>query len=443
MGSVRALLSVMMFLQYFVWGAWAVELGTYMGKVLEFSGSQVGWVYSSTAIAAMISPLFLGYVADRLMSTEKVLALLHLIGAGLLTAAAILPTSEAANSVRGANSVDSSFYVLFAIMVAYSLCYMPTLALTNSISFDNILDPEKDFPIIRVFGTFGWIVAGLVVGFLLKAAPDSVIGEALYSVVPASHPLFVANNFILLAAIASAVLGLYCFLLPHTPPKQKNQDAAANVEQNRSRAGILSLLSEPSFLVFVLASFLICIPLAFYYNLANLFLSETKAPYPTALQALGQGSEVLFMALMPWFIMKLGVKKMLAIGMLAWVLRYLAFGTLYFPLVVFGIVLHGICYDFFFVASQIYIDTKVDVSQRARAQSFIAFVTLGVGMFVGALVAGQTYDAYAPEIKDGVADWFYIWLWPAIAAGATLAFFWIGFRDRAVGRDRDTSRPAR
>jgi len=330
--------------------------------------------------------------------------------------------------------------VLFAVMVAYSLCYMPTLALTNSISFDNINDPEKDFPIIRVFGTFGWIVAGLVVGFLLKAAPDSAIGEQLFTIVPAESPFFAANNFIILAAIASAVLGLFCFMLPHTPPKQKSESGRASLETDRSRAGILSLLSEPSFLVFVLASFLICIPLSFYYNLANLFLSQTKAPYPTALQALGQASEVLFMAVMPWFIMKLGVKKMLAIGMLAWVLRYLAFGTMNFPLIVFGILLHGICYDFFFVASQIYIDTKVDVSQRARAQSFIAFVTLGVGMFVGALVAGRTYDAYAGK---EVADWFHIWLWPAIAAGATLAFFWVGFRDRTVGSDRDVSGPTR
>jgi len=462
----------MMFLQYFVWGAWGVALGGYMGSTLHFTGGQIGWVYSSTAIGAMLSPLFMGYVADRLLATEKLLGFLHLLGGGLLLYAAMSP----------------EFSTLFSVMVAYAVCFMPTLALSNSISFDNIGDPEKEFPLIRVFGTIGWIVAGVVVGFLLDGASN--------------QPLY-------LAAVTSFLLGAFCFLLPHTPPKGKPVEAATG------RSSMLTLLADPSFLVFLLSSFLICIPLAFYYNLANIFLVQIDAWKPTFLQTFGQMSEVLFMAAMPIFIMRLGVKRMLALGMLAWVVRYFLFASLSLPLIFGGILLHGICYDFFFVASQIYVDQKADISQRASAQSFIAFITLGLGMFVGAQVAGFTMDHFSPptvavvnsttgatqaplpkwdpESKNGLArkiafgdnqtrfkvdqlpseltveaadetftypheslvkafeiadangdgyvtqaewrvagsnDWPNIWYWPAVAAGVTLIFFWFGFRDR-------------
>lgn len=503
MGFVRARLSVMMFLQYFVWGAWAVEMGGYMGQVLKFSGAQIGSIYSTTAIAAMISPLFIGYVADRLFATERILAALHLIGAGLLAAAAF--------SGRIAESLPvsvSTFIVLYAVMLVYSLCYMPTLALTNSISFENIKDPEKEFPLIRVFGTLGWIVAGLIVGFVLRAQPGQLLYPYVSQVIGPDSPMMQPSNFLFMAAIASAILGVFSLLLPHTPPK-----TAAATAPTGDRQSIVNLLSDPSFLIFVVASFLICIPLAFYYNLGNLFLYQTDPPInPTALQTIGQASEVIFMAFMPWFIVRLGVKRMLAIGMLAWVVRYFLFGTISFPLIVIGLVLHGICYDFFFVASQIYVDTKADLTQRARAQSFIAFVTLGLGMFVGAYAAGFTRDYHPPRIQvaavkteqvttplpdwdpegkqglvaevrmteaaaispdqmperyvaeadgtrleysqqdlaagvkaadrdgDGAVtrpewriaqanDWFNIWLWPALGAGATLIFFWFGFRD--------------
>ncbi len=470
--SVRARLCVMMFLQYFVWGAWGVALGGYMNATLGFTGGQIGWVYSSTAIGAMLSPLFMGYVADRLMATERLLGILHLVGSGLLFYAA--STTE--------------FSVLFGVMVAYSICFMPTLALSNSISFENIGDPEQEFPLIRVFGTVGWIIAGVVVGFMLKG---------------------ISNQPIYLAAVSSFTLGAFCFALPHTPPKGKS------AEPTEGRRSILTLLQDPSFLVFLIASFLICIPLAFYYNLANVFLNQIGAWKPTFLQTFGQMSEVVFMAAMPIFIMRLGVKKMLALGMLAWVVRYFLFASLSFPLIVGGILLHGICYDFFFVASQIYVDQKADVSQRASAQSFIAFITLGLGMFVGAQVAGWTMDhfspptvaavvstsgagevplpAWDPEGKTGLAaevelddqgrfsvaqlpdtlsiaepgdvkvtfphdsllkafeiadangdeyvtvaeweaartnDWPQIWYWPAVGAGITLIFFWFGFRDK-------------
>ncbi len=512
MGSARARLCLMMFLEYFVWGSWGVALGGYMASALGFEGWQIGSIYSTTAIAAIVSPLLFGYVADRLMASERLLGILHLVGAALLFYAA--QTEE--------------FSILFGVMIAYAFCYMPTLALTNSISFAHIGDPEKEFPLIRVFGTLSWIASGLVVGFILQSKPDGRFYETVANLVGTDSPLFNSNSFFYMAAGTSLLLGLYSFTLPHTPPTPKP------TEPNREgRQSILRLLAEPSFLVFVIASFFICIPLAFYYNLANIFLVQTDAPAPTALQTIGQMSEVFFMAVMPIFIVRLGVKNMLAIGMLAWVLRYLAFGSLAFPLVVVGLLLHGICYDFFFVASQIYVDSKADVSQRASAQSFIAFVTLGLGMYVGAYVAGLTYDSYPPvvqvadvEVRPAGADsgtapqiittalpdwdptgktglaaamdlkadselspenfpatleieqggkvyvykqealraaaldaanqygsdqgkldrtqwrraqqyqWFYIWLWPAVGAAATLSLFWIGFRDRFASRSQ-------
>ncbi len=374
--AVRLKLSVMMFLQYAIWGSWAVSMGGYLDGTLGFTGGQIGAIYATTAIAAMISPLYMGYLADRLFATEKMIGVLHLIGAGLL----------------GAAAVTTDFQTLRAIMVAYAICYMPTLALTNSISFANITDAERDFPGIRVFGTWGWIVAGWLVGFVFA---NKDFTKALPEIM--AH----GNAPIFLAAALSALLGLFSYSLPHTPPRGRKlpeADAAVADALQDTRGGVVQLLGDPTFLVFVVCSFLICIPLSFYYAFANVFLGEIDAPFPTALQTIGQLSEVGFMAAMPFFIKRLGVKKMLAVGMLAWVARYFAFGSLQFPLVIFGLFLHGVCYDFFFVASQIYVDTRANVAQRASAQSFIAFVTMGVGMFVGAYVGGAIVDLYPPAI---------------------------------------------
>ncbi|HET6881154.1 MAG TPA: MFS transporter [Pirellulales bacterium] len=351
MSSIRLRLSIMMFLQYFVWGSWAVSIGGYMGDVLRYNGDQIGWIYATTAIAAMISPLFVGYIADRFFSTEKILALLHLIGGGLLIAAA----------------EQAAFPRLMSVMMAYAVCFMPTLALTNSISFLNISDPERDFPAIRVWGTIGWIAAGLVVGILLGGM-NAVFFD--------------------LAGGSSVVLALYCLTLPHTPPRP------AAAEGDVWGLGAIGLLRESSFAVFVVCSFLICIPLAFYYSFANQFLTETDMPVPTALQTIGQFSEIFFMAAMPFFIRRLGVKYMLLVGMMAWVARYWCFHTLDFNWVLLGLVLHGVCYDFFFVASQIYVDQRAPRHLRASAQSFIAFVTLGVGLFIGNRAAAFTVDEY-------------------------------------------------
>lgn len=372
--AVRMKLCVMMFLQYAIWGSWAVSMGGYLGGTLGFSGGEIGAIYATTAIAAMISPLYIGFLADRMFATEKMIAVLHLLGAGLLGAAAVV----------------TDFQTLRAIMVAYAICYMPTLALTNSISFANITDPEKEFPGIRVFGTWGWIVAGWIVGFVF-GNPDftKLLPEAI------AH----GNAPVFLAALLSALLGLFSFSLPHTPPRGRQpKESEGQPSTQGERASVLQLLQDPTFLVFVVCSFLVCIPLSFYYGFANVFLTEIDAPYPTALQTIGQLSEVGFMAAMPFFIARLGVKKMLAVGMLAWVARYFCFGSLQFPLIVFGLFLHGVCYDFFFVASQIYVDSRASANQRASAQSFIAFVTMGVGMFVGAYVGGQIVDMYPPTI---------------------------------------------
>jgi len=356
--GVRLRLCVMMFLEYAVWGAWGVSIGGYMYETLRFDGTQVGWMGATMAVGAMISPLFVGYFADRFFATEKMLAALHLIGAVLLLIAAF--TTE--------------FSTLFTIMQAYALCYMPTLALTNSISFANIADSKRDFPGIRVWGTWGWIIAGWTIGF--------VVGGK-------------SNGQFLVAAGLSVLLAAFCLYLPHTPPKAKT----APLSQAPAGQGIFRLLADPTFLVFIVCSFLICIPLSFYYNQANGFLVQLEAPYPTALMTIGQLSEVGFMAAMPFFIARLGVKRMLTVGMLAWVLRYMAFASLALPAVIFGLFLHGVCYDFYFVASYIYVDTRVDERHRASAQSFIAFVMLGVGMFVGSIASGKAVDLYPAVIE--------------------------------------------
>jgi nucleoside transporter len=371
--AVRLKLSIMMFLQYAIWGAWGVSMGGYMGGSLGFSGAEIGAVYATTAIAAMISPIYAGYLADKLFATEKMIAVLHLAGAGLLTAA----------------TFTTDFQLLRGIMLVYALGYMPTLALTNSISFANIDNPERDFPWIRVFGTFGWIVAGWIVGFGLD-------NQHFKAFLPESLKL--GNAPILLAAGLSLTLAVFSLVLPHTPPRGRAGEEPSAAGDHHGGSSVLQLLRDPTFLVFVVCSFLICIPLSLYYSFANLFLTEIEAPFPTALQTLGQISEVGFMAAMPFFIMRLGVKRMLAIGMLAWVARYAAFGTLQFQFVLFGLFLHGVCYDFFFVASQIYVDSRASAAQRASAQSFIAFVTLGIGMFVGTYVGGWIVDQYTPKI---------------------------------------------
>jgi len=398
--GTRVKLSTMMFLQYFVWGAWYVTMGTWLGETLHFSGEQIGLAAGTTALAAMISPFFVGMVADRFMATERILAALHLVGAAVLFVA----------------SMQTTFGSFYVVLLVYTLCYMPTLALSNSLSFRQMDDPGREFPLIRVLGTIGWIVAGLFIGTLGLEAT--------------ARPLQIAGA-------GSILLGVFCLALPHTPPLE-----TAGAKRRATLGTILGLdalklLRERSFAVFVLGSFLVCIPLQFYYAFANLFLNELTVTNAAGKMTLGQMSEIFFMLVMPWFFRRLGVKWMLLVGMAAWTARYtlFAFGNnadLVWMLYA-GILLHGICYDFFFVTGQIYVDTKAPGDLRAAAQGFIAFVTLGVGMFIGSWASGRVVDAF--RIGATGHDWHRIWLVPAAGAAVVLVLFALFFRSTASERE--------
>ena len=398
-GTVRVKLSAMMFIQYFIWGVWSVTMGTYLGTTLRFDGTQIGLAYGTTAIAAMISPFFVGMVADRFFATERLLAVLHILGGAIMWLAAS----------------RQHFDAFYPFLLAYTLCYMPTLALTNSISFHNMADPAREFPRVRVLGTIGWIAAGLLVGRLGLEATATPMR---------------------LAAVASVVMGLYSLLLPHTPPKAAGQPVTV-----RAVLGLdaLALLKDRSFAIFVIGSFLLCIPLQFYYAFTNLFLNEIGMAEPASKMTLGQMSEIGFMLLMPWFLVRLGVKTMLLVGMAAWATRYVLFANgdasagawmLYV-----GILLHGVCYDFFFVTGQIYVDKKSTAAVRGQAQGLLVLVTQGLGMLIGAQVLGRVYNAVVGGEGAALrASFQYFWLVPCLAAGAVLVVFLLLFRDSLAER---------
>ena len=415
--SVQIQLSGMMFLQFFIWGAWFVTMWRYLSK-LGFEGTQIGAAYSTTGWAAIISPFLVGMVADRFFSTEKVLAVMHFLGAILMFWVSTV--------------TDSALF--FWVLLGYTLCYMPTLALTNSISFEQMTNPEKEFPPIRVLGTIGWIIAGLLVGFM----PKSVSG--LVTIEDTNMPMRIAAG-------ASLVMAIYCLFLPHTPPKSRGQKITVG---DILGFKALSLLKDPSFAVFTICSLLICIPLAFYYQSANGFLGEIGIQNPAAKMTMGQMSEIFFMLVMPFFFIRLGIKKMLLIGMAAWILRYVlfAFGntesTAMISFLYLGILLHGICYDFFFVTGQIYVDKKAPNDIRASAQGFLALVTLGLGMIIGNLINGiiTKHYSFISTVEDGGImkevthhQWKNIWLIPAVMAFAIFVLFAILFKNN-IGQEK-------
>ncbi len=399
---IRTRLSVMMFLQYFIWGAWFVTLGTYLQQTLQFNGTQVGLAYGSMAIGAMISPFFVGMIADRFFATEKMIGVLHLIGAVLLYYASTLDDF-------------SSFY---PVLIGYALCYIPTIALTNAISFHNMQDPAREFPRVRVLGTIGWIAAGLFIGSVAgNFFPDVSNVEA--SAIPMR-----------LAAGASVLLALFSFVaLPHTPP-----GGAGKKVELRDVLGFdaLALAKDRSFATFLIGAFLLCIPLQFYYTFTNLFLNEIGVEGAASKMTMGQMSEIFFMLLMPYFLVRLGVRRLLLVGMLAWALRYVLFafgdpGSLVWMLYA-GIILHGVCFDFIFVTGQIYVDQQAGPRIRAAAQGLFALVTMGFGYFIGGIVSGRVVDAYA---INGAHDWKMIWLVPAVGAAVVMLAFAALFKERS------------
>lgn len=401
---IRTRLSVMMFLQYFIWGAWFVTLGTYLQQTLQFNGTQVGLAYGSMAIGAMISPFFVGMIADRFFSTEKIIGVLHLLGAVLL---------YYASTVR-------EFSLFYPILIAYALCYIPTLALTNSISFHNMQNPGAEFPRVRVLGTIGWIIAGLFVGTYAERLIFNDVANVEASPIPMR-----------IAAVASVVLAVFALVaLPRTPPPAAGQKIAM-----RDVLGFdaLALMKDRSFTTFLLGAFLLCIPLQFYYTFTNLFLNELRVEDAASKMTLGQMSEIVFMLLMPYFLIRLGTKRLFLIGMLAWAARYVLFSfgnpTDRMWMLYGGIILHGICYDFIFVTGQIYVDQQAGPRIRAAAQGLFALVTMGFGYFIGGIVSGRIVDAYA---IGGGHDWQSIWLVPAVAAFVVMLGFAVLFKERAV-----------
>ncbi len=402
--TTKVQLSVMMFLQFFIWGGWFVTLGTFLGNNLGASGAEIGMAFSTQSWGAIIAPVFIGLIADRFFNAERILGVLHFIGAILMYLMA----------------QAGDFSGFYPYVFGYMLVYMPTLALVNSVSFYQMKDPAKEFSIIRVFGTLGWIVAGLFISYWFRwDAQEAIANGAL------------ANTFIMVA-IASALLGLFSFSLPKTPPSNTGGENLSLGDLLGFDA--LKLLKDRNFLMFFITSILICIPLAFYYQQANPFLVELGMENPTGKMTLGQISEVLFMLLLPFFFKKFGFKKTILVGMLAWTIRYVLFaygnaGEYTFMLII-GIALHGICYDFFFVSGQIYTDFKAGEKVKSAAQGLITLATYGVGMLIGFWVAGKISDTYL--LENGQHNWEVIWLLPAAFAMGVLILFMLIFKDEKI-----------
>ena len=402
--TIKTQLSAMMFLEFFIWGGWFVTLGTFMGNNLGATGAETGMAYSTQSWGAIIAPFIIGLIADRFFNAEKILGVLHLVGAILMFQM----------------SQTNGFTLFYPYILGYMICYMPTLALVNSISFNQMTNPAKEFSFVRVWGTIGWIAAGLAISYIFHWDSAEGIQNGML------------QNTFLLSAIASLILGILSFTLPKTPPRvAKNEKVTIS---DILGLDALKLLKDRNFLIFFISSILICIPLAFYYQNANPFLSEIGLENPTGKMTIGQISEVLFMLLLPVFFKKYGFKKTIIFGMLAWVIRYVlfAYGNAgeYTFMLILGIALHGICYDFFFVSGQIYTDSKAGKKIKSAAQGLITLATYGVGMLVGFWIAGKISDSNL--ISQNNHDWQQIWMFPAIFAFVVLLIFAFFFKDEKI-----------
>ena len=398
----RIKLSTMMFLEFFIWGSWFVTLGTFLDSNFPKSPeSIVAAIFSTQSWGAIIAPFIIGLIADRYFNAERILGILHLIGAFLM--------------YQMYQSNDVSLFYIYVL--SYMILYMPTLALVNSVAFNQMKDPEKEFANIRVWGTIGWILAGLAISFVFHWDAAENIAQGML------------KNTFLLAGIAALVLGLLSFTLPSTPPKISNEKIKI---ADIIGLDALKLLKDKNFAVFFIASILICIPLAFYYKNAHLFLTKSGLSNPTGLMSIGQISEALFLLLIPVFFTRFGFKKTILVGMLAWAIRYALFaygnGTDLSFMLIIGIALHGICYDFFFVSGQIYTNSKAGEKYKSAAQGLITLATYGVGMLIGFAVAGWITDNY--KTATGTINWEMVWIIPAGIALAVFILFALTFNDK-------------
>jgi nucleoside transporter len=388
--SVKFQLMSMMFLMFFGWGAWYGQMSKYLLDNLHATGDQVGNAYTTFAIASIFAPFFVGLISDRFFAAQKVMGFLNILGGIILYFLSLERDPEA----------------FFWYILAYTLCFAPNLALSNSIAMNQMSNPEKEFPSIRVTGTIAWIVVTNIIGFYALGDKVAIFEIAMYT---------------------SFLLGIYSFTLPNTPPKADKNASVAQI----LGLDALKLFKDRSFLIFFISSILICIPLSFYYAMANPSLTDSHMSNVENKMSLGQASEVIFMLLIPIAFTRLGVKKMLVVGLVAWIVRFLCFGygdgissewILYI-----GIILHGVCYDFFFVTGQIYTDQKAGEKIKNSAQGLITFATYGIGMGIGSKLSGIVLDYYT--VND-IKDWQAVWMVPAAIAGVVLLLFVFFFSEK-------------
>lgn len=388
--SVKFQLMSMMFLMFFGWGAWYGQMSKYLLVNLHATGDQVGNAYTTFAIASILAPFFVGLISDRFFAAQKVMGFLNILGGVILYFLSLERNPE----------------TFFWYILAYTLCFAPNLALSNSIAMNQMSNPEKEFPSIRVTGTIAWIVVTNIIGFYALGDKVAIFEIAMYT---------------------SFLLGIYSFTLPNTPPKADKNASVAQI----LGLDALKLFKDRSFLIFFISSILICIPLSFYYAMANPSLTDSHMSNVENKMSLGQASEVIFMLLIPMAFARLGVKKMLVVGLVAWIVRFLCFGygdgissewILYI-----GIILHGVCYDFFFVTGQIYTDQKAGEKIKNSAQGLITFATYGIGMGIGSKLSGIVLDYYT---VNEVKNWQAVWMVPAAIAGVVLLLFVFFFNEK-------------